>query len=558
MRPIPRSKHTPAVVVLLAVAALYGGLATTDSSLDDRQITLATAALSASDGGLFPADPLFGPKGPVFSPSPAFAGAMRLMLPVTGGDPIRLLRLLVGPMVLLYLLGMYALLLRQCRSWSVAAFVAILSTVVIEAMGGTTWGLGTLASAGPSGLALAATPWLVLGLLDALNRPSGRWRLAAVFLGVGLLGHFDLSWALNMAIILSATYLIQRRLVPMAWLAAAACLVLAAAAAIPPLVQCARTRLGPPASQEAVQAVWRTLREGDHALLYPQAWRALPDWLVWVLPLAIPMLVTLWQVDRFRAPFLGFWATFAASAVIVATVLQVTSQCIGRVAHAPPPVLGFVRASCLLMVPLYALFAQALTSLFRLTVGHHGLMRTACALAAAAWMIPSDNLAPARHLAYTGASVLLSEEHQPRRIRQLQESASRHAELEALARWAATNTPTDAVFLIDQSYFRVLSRRTIVAGDADGDYLSCARPEDLLDWRQRLTRQAHLLRPGAGKTDPAAIGQFITDLSSRRSFALGGAWYAVLSPLAAPEGGAMLTEVTSDQWGRFYRLYQIK
>lgn len=558
MRPIPRSRHTPAVAVLVAVAALYGGLATVDSNLDDRQITLATAALSASDGGLFPADPLFGPKGPVFSPSPAFVGGLRLILPATGGDPVWLLRLLVGPMALLYLLGMYALLLRQCRSWSIAAFVAVLSTVVIEAMGGSTWGLGTLASAGPSGLALAATPWLVLGLLDALNRPSGRWRLAAVFLGAGLLGHFDLSWALNMTIILLATYLVQRRFAALAWLAVAACLVLAAAAALPPLVQCVRIRLAAPASQEAVRAVWQTLREGEHAMLYPQACRALHDWLVWVLPLAIPVLVTLSQVDRFRAPYLGFWVTFAAAAAVVALGLQLVSQCIGRVAHTAPPVLGFVQASCLLMVPLYALFAQALTSLFRLTVGHHGLMRTACALAAAAWMIPSDNLTPARHLAYTGASVLLSEEHQPRRLRRLEESDSRRAEVEAIARWAQTNTPTDAVFLTDRSHFRLLSHRAIVAGNADGDYLRCARPEDLLDWRQRLTRQARLLRPATGKADPAAIGQFITDLSSRPSFAMGGAWYAVLSPLAAPEGSAMLTEVTSEQWGRFHRLYQIK
>lgn len=75
MRPIPRSKHIPAVGVLVAMAAVYGGLATVDPYLDDHQVTLATAALSVSDGGLFPADPLFGPKGPVFSPVlPSWAG----------------------------------------------------------------------------------------------------------------------------------------------------------------------------------------------------------------------------------------------------------------------------------------------------------------------------------------------------------------------------------------------------------------------------------------------------------------------------------------------------
>ncbi len=558
MRPIPRPRHLLAVAVLVATAALYGGLATVDDYLEDSQITLATAALSAADGGLFAADPVFGPKGPVFSPSPAFVGGLRLMLPVAGGDPVWLLRLLVGPMVLLYLLGMYLLLLRQCGSWSIAVFVAILSTVVIEVMGGSTWGLGMLASAGPVGLPLAATPWAVLGLLDALHRPAGRWRLAGAFLLAGLLAHFDLGWALNLVIVLTATYLIQRRFAATAWLGAAICVVLAAAAALPPLVQCLGVRLGPPASPEAVQAARQMLREGEQAMLYPQALRALPDWLVWAVPLAIPAVVMLSQVSRFRGRFLGFWITFAISAAVVTLLLQPISQGVGLATGTVAPVQGFVRASCLLMLPLYALFAQAVTGLFRLTVGHHGLMRTACALAAAAWMLPSDNLAPARHLAYAGGSVLLSEEHQPRRFRRLEESTARRMELEALARWAATNTPTDAVFLADQSQFRLMSRRAIVAGDADASYLRCGPPEHLLDWKQRQTHQARLLRPAAGKVDPAALGQFVTELSSQRPFALGGAWYVLLTPLAAPESSAVLTEVTSDEWGRYYRLYRIK
>ena len=559
MRPIPQVKHLPAIVVLVAVAALYGAQAVIDPSLGDEQTTLATAAVSASDGGLFPADPLFGLKeGPVFSPSPAFVGGLRLALPLAGGDPVRLLRLLVGPLVLLYLLGMYALLLVQCRSWSVAAFVAVLSTVVIDSLGGTPWGIGPLASAAPAGLAIAATPWLVLGLLDVLERPSARWRLAAIFLLVGVLGYFDLGWMINLALVLAATYLVRRRFAGMDCFATAACLLLTAAVALPPLVQGFSTRLRHPADAAGVQAVCQFLREGHGATLFPQAFRALPDWLIWAVPLAIPTAITLSQVDRFRVPLLGFWGVFAASAAGVSLVLQPISQAVGAALGTVPPVIGFVRAWSLLMVPLYALFAQALIGLFRLMAGHHGLMQTACALAAVAWLLPSDNLAPARHLAYKGVSVLLREEYQPRPLRRLEESARRRAELESIGRWAAANTPTDAVFLTDQSRFRLLSHRAIVAGDVDGSYLRCARPGQLLEWRQRLTQQAHLLRPAGGKADPAALGQFVTELSSRPSFALGGAWYAVLPAAVGPEGSAILTEVANEAWGRFYRLYRVK
>ena len=558
MRPVPRFKHAPAFLICLAVAILYGGLAAVDTHLDDTQITLGTAALSASSGTLFPADPLFGARTQAPIPGPAFVGALRLALPLAGGDPVWPMRLLVGPLTLLYLLGMYGLLLRQCRSWTIAVFVAVLSSVVIETMGGATWGIGTLSSAGPAGVPLAATPLIVLGMLGTLERGRSAWHVLTIFLLVGLLGHFDLSWTLNMALILAATYLIRRRFTPSAWAAALGGLLLAVAAALPPLMQCLSARLASSATWENARTVYRMLREGDHAMLYPQAFRALPDWLAWAAPLAIVTTVTLWQVDRFRVPQGAFWAAFAGATVAVAVAFQWISHAIGHVSHTVPPLVGFVQAASLLMLPMYALFAQAVTSLFRLTVGHHTLMRTACALAAAAWLIPSDNLAPARHAAYLTTSVLLSEENQPRRLRRLEEQAGHYAEIQAVAAWARSHTSADAVFLSDQSLFRLLSRRTIVAGDRDRAFLTCGSPTRQADWFTRLRQQAELLRPAAGKTDPAAIGQFVGEMSSRPPFSSGSAWYVVLPASAAPEATAILTEETSPDWGLFVRLYRVK
>jgi hypothetical protein len=545
-------------LVFLAVAVFYDRLATIDRNLSDSQIFLTTVALKTIDGRLFSADPLFSSATVPPSLSPVFVSVLKGVLLTAPGDPILPLRVLVGPLTLLYLLGMYSLLYRQSRSWSIATFVAVLSTVVIKALGGSAWGMGTLASVGPAALPLALTPLIVLFLLDAVSQTGPRWRLGAIFLVVGLLGHFDLDWAINMGIVLAGVYLAQRRFTAFSWVAVVGCLVLAAAGTMPYLIQYVRTRLAVSSVSGQAQTLCWALREGGQAMLYPQALRALPDWLVWFVPPAILVVAVLSQVDRFRVPLLGFWIAFAVWAVAVAVVFQASSQLVGLATGTIPPWTGFVQASCFLMLPLYALFAQALTGLFRLARGHHGLMRAACAVAAAAWLIPSANLAPARHATYAAASVLLSEENKPRRLRKIQESLSRDAELVAIARWAVTHTPIDAVFLTDQSRFRLLSRRAIVAGEDDGGALRCYWPERLADWRRRLERQDPLLHPVSGQADPAAINQFVGELSSQGPFVATGNWYVLLPASAAPEGSTILTEETAPPWGRSYRLYRLR
>ncbi len=361
-----------------------------------------------------------------------------------------------------------------------------------------------------------------------------------------------------MAFVLAGVYLAQRRFSAIAWLAVVGCLVLTAAGTMPFLMQYVHTRLAGSGGSDQAQALSWTLREGEQALLYPQALRALPDWLVWLVPPAILVVAVLSQVDRFRVPLLGFWIAFAVSTAAVFLIFQAFSQLIGLAAGTMPPLTGFVQASCFLMLPLYALFAQALTSLFRLARGHHGLMRVACAVAAAAWLIPSANLAPARHATYAAASVLLSEENKPRRLRKIQESISRDAELTAIASWAATHTPIDAVFLTDQSCFRLLSRRAIVAGGADGGALRCFQPEQLAGWKRRLERQDQLLHPVSNKADPSTINQFVGELSSGEPFTAAGDWYVLLPAAVAPEGSTILTEETAPSWGKFYRLYRLR
>ena len=68
----------------------------------------------------------------------------------------------IFPFVLLYLCGMYALLWRQCRSSSIAAFVSVLSIAVIPTFGEWFSGIGTLESITPAGLVMVFSPFLML------------------------------------------------------------------------------------------------------------------------------------------------------------------------------------------------------------------------------------------------------------------------------------------------------------------------------------------------------------------------------------------------------------
>ncbi len=558
MRPVPRSRHLPAVAVFVAGAAVLAILATADDRLSDRQVVLSSAALKAAGTAQFGADPLFAQTVTPPSPSPALSGAMAAVLAVTGAEPVTIFRVLVAPLVLIYLVGMYVLVYRQCLSWSVAMFIAILSVAVVPAMGGAFWGLGTLASMDPSGVCLAITPLVVLAFQDSIERKARLWRLPAVFLLIGLAGNFDLSWAVNLAIVLAACCVVCWRFGARGWLLAGAGLVAAAIGAMPGAACLLAARSAEGMTAEATAACSQMLRAGESALLYPQALRSLPGWVPWAGPAAVFVAVALSQLGRFRASNLRLWLVFAAASAVVASAFQAASQLAGAVMGDLPPVTGFVRASGLLMLPLYVLAGQALTSLFRLARGHYGLLRTACALAAAAWLIPSDSLRVPRHWCYQAAGSLMDADSRPRRLLRLREAADRQRELAAIARWARSETASDAVFITDSSQFRMLSQRSIVAGEGDGVYICISRPAMAATWQRRLAAQERVLHPAGGQADPAAITAFVGELAADQPFAAAGAWYVLMPASAAPQAGATLTAQAGEAWGRFYKVYRIR
>ena len=177
MKRLGKPQHVTAAIILMLVAGVYGWLATYDNRLDSDQVRLATVAIKEHDPSLYPNDPVFGDAGMWRGHSPLFLGALETVLAGTGYDDLTLpFRVMAPILTLVFMLGMYALLYRQCRSWSISVFVAVLGTTMTSTPGRSHWGLGPVASATPSGLCLALFPLIVMGFLNRSPRRLSRPR----------------------------------------------------------------------------------------------------------------------------------------------------------------------------------------------------------------------------------------------------------------------------------------------------------------------------------------------------------------------------------------------
>ena len=527
-----------------------------DDRLCDWQIHIATAAVKRHQPELFANDPVYGESGLWRHHTPAMQAAMELVL-VPGGyeDPTMPFRAMAGVAVMAYLCGMYALLYRQCRTWSIPVLVAVLSCAVVATPGGSLWGIGSLASVTPAGLCLAISPLILLAFL----RYQRRWQLLLVFGFVGLLGNLHLASATNLALVLLIAYLGRRRFALRAWPMAIGCAAMAVAAGTPYLFYflSLRRSLGPAGAAASYTAAYQALKGLE--VLYPDLLKSLLEWdlLIRVLVLAVAAAVVLLRVERFRVRSIGLWVWLVAASVLVAYGLQGASQLIGWLRHTAPPVIDFVQASALVMLPLYVLFAQALTNLFRLSGRHRKSLRWACAVMLAAWLLPTDNLRIARHAVYDGYDAIMrrtEKAEEPRTVRRHQLQQARHAELAVIAQWARTQSDQKAAFIIDRADFRMMARRAIVASDEDARAFYYMSPSRLEAWDEQVTREKALLK---GPIDPESLRRFVADLSGSEEWEGVPAWYVVVTAGVAPGDGAMMREVLSPGWGRHYRLYRL-
>jgi len=542
------------LLIFLVASAAAGYFATLDDRLSSTQINIASAALKRHQPELFPHDPVFGESGLWRFQTPAVQAPLEMILLPTGyEDPTIGFKAVAGIVAMVYLCGMYALLYRQCRSWSIAAFVAVLSTAITYTLGRSYWGVGSLGSVTPSTLIMAMVPLIVLAYL----RYEEHWRVLLVFAFVGLCGNIHLVTAANLAIVLLIVYLGRHGLRPSCWPTAIGCVLCAIGAALPYTGYYLHLRYAavPEGAQISTAAIYEAFRLGRLTVLYPDMLKSLLYWLLLVLALLIPAGAVLLRVERFRVRDLGVWVWLGAATFVVALLLHGAVQLFGILRGKAPPIIDFAQASSLVMLPLYVLFTQALTNLFRLLRSHRAVLRWACAAFMAAWMVPADNLRVPRHVAYDWCTRFMEPDRRPLRVQELQTKRSRDAELAEIAQWARRNTNIGAVFLIDSAKLRMLSRRSIVACRDDVKYFYYVAPWNLDRWRQRMTRQKAVLRPSAGRASDQAIAGFISELKAE-DFQHVTDWYVVLRIKDAPKTPGALRMVVSDRWGRHYRLYK--
>lgn len=562
MRPKPRPRHLVAVAILAATAALYGLLAWQEHRLSDPQVHTVTVALKEHRPDLYAHDPLFS-RPPLWNaPNPLYTSFIGGLLSLGGYHDLRLPYRLLTPLVsLLYLCSMYALLYRQCRNWSVAVFVAILSSAVTDTLGPAYWGLGSLDTVTAAAWVQALVPLIVLAFLrwqQADERASTR-PLLLLFVLIGLLGNLSPAWSMNLVVVLLSLHLALRRFSPRAMPRVLALALGALVGFSPYLVYFYRLRMHLAAPGEVVRGglVFEAIRMVDPQYLYPDMPRSLLNWALLAALLIVPAVLTLGRYERYRSRDLRFWILFGSVALGVALVFPAASQLVGYLTRKGPPTVEFIHASSLAMVALYVLFAQSLGNLFRLVKFHRGLLRLACALLAAVYMIPSDNLRPLRHAMVDTLTMFMEEADKPEFIRDRHEDERRRGELRAIAAWAHQSTPANAVFLTDLGEFRMAARRSIVAARHDLRVLFYLAPWLLDEWVGRLDRMNHVLNPPTGKINPEALTVLSRELSASSPYRGAGAWYVITRAPVAPEGQGVLEPVASPAWGRFYRVFKL-
>lgn len=556
MRPTPRQRHLVAVVLFAAVASACTYGAIWDDYLSDEQIHIATAAAKAHQPGeVYPNDLVYGPNLLWRSNSPVFQGLLRLTLVPTDYSDLALpFRVMIAPLVMLYLCGMYALLLRQTGSWSIACFVAILSSMITYALGESYWGLGALSSMTPATLVKAAIPLLVLAYLQNEHR----WQLVLVFGFIGLLGNFDIATSMNLTLVLLIVYLGNRRFAPAAWTVAIGCMLASCLGAMPygayflSLKQQLATGQVP-----GPGTIARAFEMGELSLLYPAVFESLLNWLLVSLVPLILAAGVLMRLERYRVRNLGTWTWFLLGGIFVSLGFHGISQLAAYLAGSPPLVIDFIRASALVMLPVYVLLAQGLTHLFRLVRTHRIWLRLACGVLLVGWMVPSDNFRVARHRVYDYVGSLMPHESKPVRITQLRARRQQLRELSAIARWARMSTSSDSVFVIDEPRLRMESRRGLLACESDLRYIYYLAPHLLADWIALAGRQNELLRPSAPPISLPALRGWKTQLRANGLLAARATWYLVVPIHLAPREDASSPEVPPLGWGEHYRVFRI-
>ena len=368
MRPIPSKKHHWAVLVLLAVVAANTALTFVSPRASADQANMLAEVFKQQDPARYGHDEVFGPSdagAPWRLRLPAWRALLGASVWLAGGaDPVNALRLLGATCLTVYLLAMYLLLYRETRSTSVATLVAAMSTAIFSVRR-PYWGMGPIFTVSPTTLYMAFVPLLVL----ALTRSVRRRRVVGVFFLAGLAGNIDFVFAVNLVLVMLIALVALDRSRPRVWAMAAAAAAAALVGAAPAVWHYYVTFRA--AEGFLPRMPLSTLRPALHlaelSILYPGVLAQALRWLPVAAGLAVPAAIILSRGGRYRATHLPEWLWLLGASLLVALGLHGLMQLIGWRLGTAPPFIEFFDALRLAMLPLYALFAQAMIQLLRLT-----------------------------------------------------------------------------------------------------------------------------------------------------------------------------------------------
>ena len=557
MKPAPRQKHLSAILILAVVAGVQTYLACLDNRLSPPQVHMVTARISRHTPDALSQDPTFGGRGisqrdkPLNSPFRQF-WAEAMLTDESGLHPHVAFGIAAGVLAMTYLCGMYFLLVRQCQVWSLAVFVAVCSLGVADTLGNAYWGIGALGSATGEGLFIAATPWLVLGLLCTAET----WLMIPLFAMAGLLGNAYVPGAVNLTIVLAAGYLFSRPLTLRRAGLAGLCVAAALGALVPAWwhhVDLVRS-LPPDGAAAGAHEAMDAMAAGSLRVGYAEMLDSLLNWVILALVLILALVVTLGQTIRHRVRDRVLWLWMLGGALALAVPVHCLCLLAGSLRSAPPPAIDFIRASSVAMLPLYVFFAEALVALFHTLPSSRRLLRVSCGVLLVAWFAGSDNVRIARHAFLDAATMFLDEESRPANVRRHREADLARGELTAIALWARDQKHTQSVFLIDPAHgavFRMISRRAVVAARDDVLYIYHVAPHRLGRWHRRSLDLAALL---VGKTTDGDIRAAIAAWRKAGLFQHVSKWYLVRR--ADEPALTDLEEVSGAGWGKVYRLFE--
>ena len=565
MRPVPSSKHILSIVIITTISLLSGYVAWQKQTLTPVQENFAAAALKAHNPNIMPKDSLFGTpnaNGKLRQVnSPMFLALMQMTLvPNDYKDPTLPFKVGVIPFTFIFLCGMYSLLWQLCRSSTIACFTAVLSMTVISTLGQWQWGIGTLESITPAGVVVAFSPIILISYLHNKDRIQ----VVLTFMAIGVLGNFELISSVNFMLALLGVHFWNHRFSAKSIARASCCLLFFIIGCLPYLAYFLSLKhsISQAAVHTAVSAkiVTSALQIGDSELLSSRIFEESLNLFIYIAILSILSGLFLWQTRRFKPHGAGNWITFAAVSCFIALPVHGLTQLYAQLSQTAPPAVGFIQASCWIMLGLYILFALGLTHLFRMVRRSGIIVRYGLAGFMLLWMVPSANLQFFRHKLYAQIGNMVEEENRPLRLQEISDRKQKRDEYRQIARWAKTSEriPKNAIFITDSPEFRIYSEKSLLACQDDILYFYFLAPWHLKQWTNTFYNQSQCL--GGNRTMRETIN-WLRKIQSRKPYNDVTNWYIVLpSRLAIWQDKTVpgFREINSPLWGRYWRVFEVK